>query len=184
LIRPIAVILVALALGCAAPRYMLNQAERPATIAPKPGLARLVVIRSGSLCFFITVDEFLDARMIGQTRGKSFFVADVEPGVRYVTARGTDTDTVGLNFEAGRVYFLELHMYPGGFVRLAPMEAEKALAATGRITYRTYKGEGPDMTAEAFRKTVGKFERKIHARPDKYKDITEYNGWVPTAPAK
>ena len=178
-----ALALVALLAACGAPRYMVNQDARPA-IAPKADRAQLVIVRNGTLCFFITVDEYLDARMIGQTRGKSYITADVEPGTRYVTARGTDTDTVGLNFEPGRVYFLELHMYPGGFVSLTPMDTEKALNAVSKVTYRTYKGGGADMSAEDFRDTVGKFERKVHARPDKYGDITDYSGWVPTAPAK
>ncbi len=175
-LRPLAgLALLLLLAACGAPRYMVNQEPRPA-IAPKADRAQLVVIRDSSLCFFITVDEYLDARMVGQTRGKSFFVADVEPGERYVTARGTDTDTIALNFEPGAVYFVELHMYPGGFVSLSPMDTNKALKAVSKNTYRTYKGGGAEMSAEDFRATVGKFERKVHARPDKYRYLMEYEG--------
>ena len=171
----IALAVLALLVGCAAPRYMVNQATRP-EISPKPAQAELVVIRDGHLCFFITVDEFLDGRMIGQTRGRSYFTSDVAPGTHYITASGMDTDTVRVAFEPGRVYFLELHMYPGGFVSLSPMATDKALSALGSLTYRTYNGTGADLPAEEYRSLVDKFERESQAKPEKFKYLTDYEG--------
>ncbi len=53
------------------------------------------------------IENFLDRKFIGRLRKSSFFVAAVEPGRHYVVANGENRETVLLDFEAGKTYYLE-----------------------------------------------------------------------------
>lgn len=170
--------LVLASLAACAPKHMIAQDSRP-TVAPKPAVAQLVVIRDGSLCFFLTVDEYLDGKLMGQTHGKSYFVTEVPAGTHYVSARGNSTDTVRMNFEPGRVYFLGVGMYPGGFIDLYTMPAERALAdmASPSLTYRIFNKQSNVTLPDAdYKAEIDALERAIKNNPEKYKEMLQYKG--------
>ena len=50
--------------------------------------AKLVIYRGTSFGFAVKLDNYLDEKFIGQTKGKSFFITTVEPGEHYVIASG------------------------------------------------------------------------------------------------
>ena len=60
----------------------------PTEIKADPDNAKLVIYRGTSFGFAVKLDNYLDEKFIGQTKGKSFFITTVEPGEHYVIASG------------------------------------------------------------------------------------------------
>jgi hypothetical protein len=121
--------------------------------------------------------------MIGQTRGKSFFIAEVKPGAHFVMAKAENVAAAKINFEAGRIYILDQGVYPGfwtmrtGFSPMIPENAKKQLGEEG-MQYRVYNTANPgdDMDAKDYEETKADFEKEIKADPNRHKDILEYKG--------
>ena len=82
----------------------------------QPGLAikstKAVLVIGTTLSGLNSSDLYLDGKMIGQTKGKSFFITDVEPGTHYVMARAEKISTEKIKFEAARIYFLKQGIDP------------------------------------------------------------------------
>lgn len=95
------------AVGCA-PTYMVT--KEPCIdvrgIVPSPGKSALVVGRITTFGAGVNIENYLDKTFIGTTKGRSFFVSSVEPGQHYVTSQAENLDTVLLNFEPGKTYYL------------------------------------------------------------------------------
>lgn len=93
--------------GCA-PTYMV--AKEPCIdvrgVIPSPGKSALVVGRTTTFGGGVNIENFLDKQFIGTTKGRSFFVSSVEPGRHYVTSQAENLDTVLLNFEPDKTYYL------------------------------------------------------------------------------
>ncbi len=170
-------------LSCAAGTvHMIEQDVRP-TLATKPDKAVLVIVRTTSLGWGLTFDNYIDGKMIGQTRGKSFFITEVQPGTHFVMAKAENVAAAKINFEAGRIYFLDQGIYPGfwtmrtGFSPMAAEEAKKQLGESG-IQYRTYNASnpGPDMDSKDYEETKADFEKEVKGDPKRHKNILEYRG--------
>jgi hypothetical protein len=91
--------------ACGGPKHMITMDVKPA-IAPKPDKAVLVIARTTSIGFAVTIENYLDKKLIGQTKGKSYFMTDVQPGQHYVMGHAENWATARINFEAGKIYFL------------------------------------------------------------------------------
>lgn len=103
--------------GCG-PRHML--AKEPCIdirgVVPAPGKSALVVGRTTIFGSGVNIENYLDKKFIGTTKGHSFFVSPVEPGSHYVTARAENFDTVLLNFEPDKTYYLQNEIRMGVFI--------------------------------------------------------------------
>lgn len=170
--------------SCAAgTKYMIEQNTKP-PIAPKADKAVLVIVRTTSLGWAITIDNYIDGKMIGQTRGKSYFMAEVTPGSHFVMAKAENVAAARINFEAGRVYFLDQSIYPGfwtmrtGYSTMTKEDALKQVNESG-CDYRVYdtKNPGPDMDAKDYNETKADFEKEVKEDPKRHKDILEYKGY-------
>lgn len=75
-------------------------------IKPPVGKAALVVGRTTVFGSAINIDNFVDRKFTGTTRGRGFFVTNVEPGEHYAIADAENFDTVFLNFEPDKTYWL------------------------------------------------------------------------------
>ena len=171
-------------LSCAAGTvHMIEQDMKP-PLAVKSDKAVLVVVRTTSLGWAIVVDNYLDGKMIGQTRGKSCFSTEVKPGSHYVMAKAENVAAARINFEAGRIYFLDQSVYPGfwkmrtGFSPMTAEEAKKQLSEDG-MQFRIYNtgNPGPDMDAKDYQETKDDFEREVKEDPGRHKDTLEYKGY-------
>jgi len=98
---------VLLLVGCA-PNYMVAKEHCVDIrgVVPSPGKSALVVGRTTTFGSGVNVDNYLDKNFIGTTKGRSFFVTSVEPGRHYITSQAENLDTVLLNFEPGKTYYL------------------------------------------------------------------------------
>ncbi len=177
-------LLSVLLVSCAAgTKYMTEQDTKP-PIAPKADKAELVIVRTTSLGWAITIDNYIDGKMIGQTRGKSYFIAEVQPGSHFVMAKAENVAAARINFEAGRVYFLDQSIYPGfwtmrtGFSAMTKEDALKQVNESG-CDYRVYdtKNPGPDMEAKDYNETKADFEKEVKEDPKRHQDVLEYKGY-------
>ena len=107
--------------GCS-PSRMVAKTPCPdlREIKPQAGKAALVVGRTTSFGGAVNIDNFVDQKFTGTTRGQGFFVTNVEPGEHFAIADAENFDTLFLNFEPDKTYWL----HQG--VRLGIMSARTA----------------------------------------------------------
>lgn len=102
-------------------------------IAPPPGKAALVIAETMreenyDLEDNPNIENFLDRKFIGRLKSYSFFVTMVEPGRHYVVANGENRETVLMDFEAGKTYYLEQETRMGLYLprtRFIPVKADR-----------------------------------------------------------
>ncbi len=174
--------------------HMIAKDDKPA-IASKSGKAMLVIIRPtkwGGSVGTITiggghiVTNYLDAKMIGQTHGKSYFITEVKPGTHYIMAQSENIAVARLHFEAGKIYILQQLLFPGfnplkkvprtGF---APMTADDFVKEIKDADYLVYDTAHPgeDMSQKDFQEAKADFEREVKEDPARHKDTLGYKGY-------
>jgi hypothetical protein len=161
---------------------MIGQEVKP-PIAPKADKAVLVIVRTTSMGFGVVIDNYIDGKMIGQTRGKSYFISNVKPGRHYLMAHAENIAVARLNFEAGRMYFFDQGIYPGFWkarTGLTPLAAKDALVQINEsgCDYRIYdtKNPGEDLSAKDYQEAKDDFEKEVKEDPARHKDTLEYRG--------
>lgn len=165
--------------GCVAGTHMIAKEDKP-SISAKSDKAVLVIIRTTSFGWGSIVDNYLDGKMIGQTQGKMFFVAEVTPGVHYVISHADNTDTARLKFEAGRIYLLQQGIYPGWniitrFSPITPEEFAKEVQEANFVVYDT-QHPGKDMSEKDLKEAKDDFEKEV--KNGEHKDILQINGYT------
>ena len=88
--------------GCAATSMVAP--DRKPDLAPRTDMATLVIIRDTSFGFAIVFWNYLDGKLIGETKGKTYFVTRVKPGPHYVVVATENAAVAHLNFEPGKIY--------------------------------------------------------------------------------
>lgn len=167
--------------ACGGPKHMITMDVKP-TIAPKSDKAVLVIARTTSIGFAVTIENYLDKKLIGQTKGKSYFITDVTPGKHYVMGHAENWATAGINFEAGKMYVLNQDIRMGvwmartGFSPLTWNDAMKEINESG-MEYRVYdiKNPGEDMSDKDFNDARDDFEKEV--KEGEHKDIVDYKGY-------
>jgi hypothetical protein len=165
--------------GCAEKFHMVAREDSPA-FAPKPDKALLVIIRTATFNGDEIFNNYLDGRMIGQTRGRTAFLTDVAPGRHYVTSRAENVDTIRLNFEAGRIYFLLQGIYPGWtatsrFTSLTIEEFKKEASEAEFFSYDAVH-PGKDLSIKEF--TEAKNSAAREGKDESRKELLEYRGYL------
>jgi hypothetical protein len=166
--------------ACGGPKHMVTMDTKPALTA-KTGKALLVIARTTSMAFGVTIENYLDKQFIGQTKGKSYFITDVAPGQHYVMGHAENWSSARINFEAGRTYFLNQDIRMGvwmartGFTPLTANDAVSQINESG-MEYRVYdtKNPGDDMSDKDFNEVKADFDKE--AAQGEHKDIVEYKG--------
>lgn len=171
--------------GCAGSRSNTSRREKP-QLAPRPGAALLVVVRTTSYGWALVIDNYLDGQMIGSTRGNSYFIADVAPGPHYVMARAENIAVARLHFEAGRVYFLNQSIFPGFWkarTGFNVMSLEDGLKQTddSKCDYRVLESPGEALSAKDFDEARDDFEKEVAKEPQRHRDTLEYRGFAMAA---
>ena len=167
--------------ACGGPKHMITMDVKH-IIAPKPDKAVLVIARTTSMAFGVTIENYLDNKLIGQTKGKSYFITDVQPGQHYVMGHAENWATARIKCEAGKIYFLNQDIRMGvwmartGFTALAANDAASQLNESG-MEYRVYdtKNPGEDMSEKDFNEAKDDFEKEV--KEGEHKEIVDYKGY-------
>ena len=125
-----------IATGCG-PSRMVLKANCPdlREIKAPEGKAAMVIGRATNFGGAINIDNYLDKKFIGTTRGRGFFTTIVEPGEHYVIGDAENWDVLKLGFERGKTY------YVGQGVRLGVFSARTSYTVmTGDQLYREMDG--------------------------------------------
>lgn len=174
-----------LLLGCSKP-YMVTP-ERPDIVIDRQK-ATLVIIRdslyrrAGESTIFA---NYIDCKFIGDTLGKSYIVAKVEPGPHHVICITENFGVAFFDFQPGTVYFLNQRVMIGVFrERTAgyfPMTYDEAMLSISGCEYRKYDPTTnfPDMAEVDYKQAVSDYAGGVRDYPDGYKALLEYEGYKP-----
>jgi hypothetical protein len=169
--------------GCAT-GYMVKRDVKPEFRA-KSDTATLVIIRDAALGFGVVFWNYLDGKMIGETKGKTYFVTEVKPGPHYVVVATENAAVAHFDFQPGRVYFLREGVIMGwwrartsGFEPLTYEQAQEAMNGCTYLEFDTAKG-AEDMDPKQYRQAVDDYHAEVKQNPEGFKAILEYNGYVP-----
>jgi hypothetical protein len=146
-------------------------------------MATLVIIRDTSFGFAIVFWNYLDGKLIGETKGKTYFVTRVKPGPHYVVVATENTAVAHLDFQPGKTYYLREGVLMGlwrartsGF---SPMTQQEAVEAMKSCTYMEYdpKRGGEDMDPKLYQQAIADYHTEVKQNPAGFKDMLEYKGY-------
>jgi hypothetical protein len=128
------------------------------------------------------IKNYLDGKYIGGNKENSYFMTEVKPGVHYVTADGGNKDTVRMNFEAGRIYFLRQGVGPGVFrsiTRYFPMTLQDALHEAQIIVFNVYDTQHPgeDLSQKDYQAEKKDYDDEVKKDPSHRRDVAQYKGF-------
>jgi hypothetical protein len=161
--------------------HMIKQDVKP-PLAVKPGKAVLVIMRTGSFYGDTDIKNYLDGKYIGGDKDNCYFMTDVKPGVHYVTADGGNKDTVRMNFEAGRIYFLRQGVAPGvfrSFTQYFPMTLQDALREAQAIDFMVHDTQNPgnDLSQKDYEAEKKDYDEEVKKDPSHRSDVAQYKGF-------
>ena len=166
--------------GCAATQML--KPEKAPSLAAAPDSALLVIVRDAWVGSAIVFWNYVDGKLIGETKGKTYIVTRVAPGPHYVVAATENTAVAHFDFQAGKRYFLQQGIAMGlwrartsGFF---PMTAQAAQEAIQGCTYLELdpNAAAPPMEAALHQKAIDEYNAGIKENPDGYKELLVYKG--------
>lgn len=173
-------------LAACSPAHMVKKADNfnIMTVKPDPGKAALVIARTTNFGGAVNFYNYLDRTFIGVTKGKGCIVKkDVEPGLTYLIARTESLETGKLQFEAGKVYYVQESPRIGWVVArvtLAPVTPEHLVDEIGSDGCSYYEidasDRASDLTDHEYKEAVTDYEREIGE--GYHKEFTTYKGFV------
>ncbi|OGP67613.1 MAG: hypothetical protein A2031_09610 [Deltaproteobacteria bacterium RBG_19FT_COMBO_43_11] len=177
----LAMLFIVLLSGCAATSMVAP--DRKPDLTPRADSATLVIIRDTSFGFAIVFWNYLDGKLIGETKGKTYFVTNVKPGPHYVVVATENAAVAHINFQAGKSYYLREGVIMGvwrartnGF---SPLNKQEAIEAMNNCTYMEYnaKSGGEDMDPKLYQQAIANYHEEIKKNPDGFKSMLEYKGY-------
>jgi len=159
--------------ACGGPKHMITKDVNP-HLAIKPNKAVLVI--GTTISGIKTFDFYIDGKMIGQAKGKSYFITDVEPGMHYVMARAEKISTEKIKFEASRIYFLAWDSR----IAFTPLTLDEGLNMMNESD-RVYlmfdiQNPGKDLSQKDYQEAINQFEEEARVDPKNHKKFLEYKG--------
>ena len=173
-------ILLHILTGCAATHMIV--ADKKPDLSVKNN-ATLVIVRDQTLPV-IVIWNYLDNKLIGETKGKMYFIARVRPGLHYVIAESENITVVQMNFEAGKVYYIHQDIWPGGWranTGLSVLSQTEAVKAMKDCEYWEYnpKNPGKDIDPDKYSQGVKDYNIDVQKNPVAYKPFLQYPGYNP-----
>jgi len=176
----ILVICGALLSGCATTQML--RPEHPSELLAKEDKALLVIIRDGFVGSGIVFWNYLDDQFIGETKGNTYFITDVDPGQHYIVVESENVCAANLTFEAGKRYFLRegatIGWWRARTSGFSPVGAEEAMELIKNLTYleRDENGELKNMDPEVYKTAIEEYKADVEANPDAFKEMLQYEG--------
>jgi hypothetical protein len=85
------------------------------TFEPKSEAAGLYVVRSESAAAFLSMVVEVDGKPMAKTSSQSFAYLELAPGKHVITSKAENVDSLELNVEAGKLYYVLQETKPGNF---------------------------------------------------------------------
>jgi len=160
---------------------MVESTKKP-VLKASADKALLVVSRTTSYGWGKVIDNFVDQKFIGQTQGKSYFVAQIDPGVHYIISSAENRGCAKINFEAGKTYFLNNVIYPGAWSARTKFMADKIEYFNEQLPEMSYfvvapNAEIPELSKEDYDESVADYEKDIKEDPQDFETITNIIGY-------
>lgn len=164
--------------------YMIEQETKP-EIKPKSDKATIVVYRHVSFGGMVVFSTYIDNKLAGQTKMKSYFIAEVDPGEHYIVTSAENNSCAKINTEAGKVYYLNVIPHMG------VMKARVGTSASDPETFEEQKPEmdyyqlsttdlSPDdlkMEDDEYKETIADYEKELVEDPERHKDMVNIKGY-------
>ena len=167
--------------GCATTSMIAP--DRKLDLTPRADSSTLVIIRDAFMGTGIVFWNYLDGKLIGETKGKTYFVTNVKPGPHYVVVTSENTAVAHLNFKPRKIYYLREGVTMGlwrartsGFSPLNPQEAREAM---NNCTYWEYdpKLGGENMEPKLYQQAIANYNEEVKQNPEGLKNMLEYRGY-------
>jgi len=162
----------------------MAQPDKAPELTSSSDKATLVIVRETFFGGAIVFWNYLDQKLIGETKGKTYFVTSVAPGPHYVVIATENTAVAHFDFKPGKTYFLGQGVAMGlwrartsGFYPMTQEDAAKAIKDCTYLAYDPKTGQ-EDMDPQLYRKAIDEYQKDVKENPDKFKDILEYDGVV------
>lgn len=111
----VSVAVSALLLGACAsvPPGLDKQEAELKAFAPKTESAGVYIIRSDTAASFLNMQVEVDGKPIAKVATQSFVYTELAPGKHALTSKAENTDTLELEVEAGKLYYVMQDTKPG-----------------------------------------------------------------------
>jgi hypothetical protein len=180
-----AIVLVSFLSVTAGGSFVMEESDSTPIITPVEDKALLVFMRTTSFSFSLLVDNYVDGKWIGQTRKKSCFQTEIEPGEHFVQCghKGKWVRTEKLPFEAGRIYFLKQIICKGPpftvCIAIDTMGVGEAREQLPECHYYVQgKKRGKDLKEDVYKDALEEFAEESKEDPDRHRNVTEYRGYT------
>lgn len=167
-----------------APQHMTfleDPAINISSVKPEAGKAALVVVRTTKFGGAIEFDTYLEKKMIGVTQWKSYFIkTDIAPGVYYVFSKAENIETVKINFEPDRVYYVHQSPRMGAWKARVSIALETPEQIMGefdndtRLVVYDPRDAGDDLSDEDYMEAAADYEREV--KEGLHKEYEGYRG--------
>ena len=167
--------------GCAATSMIAP--ERQPNLSPSVDKATVVIIRDAFMGNAIVFWNYIDGKFIGETKGKTYIVTQVNPGKHYLVVTTENTAVAQIDFKPGRIYYLREGIAMGiwrartsGFSPMTPQEAKEAMNS---CTYWEVdpKSSIGDMDPKLYEKAIADYHLEVQQNPEGFRDILLYQGY-------
>jgi len=167
--------------GCASTSMIAP--ERQPNLTPSADKATLVIIRDTSMGFAIVFWNYLDGKLIGETKGKTYFVTQVSPGLHYVVVTTENSAVAQIDFKPGKIYYLREGVTMGlwrartnGFSPLTSQEANESMSKCTYVELDSKNNVG-DMDAKLYQQAIADYHKGVKDNPEGFKAMLEYKGY-------
>lgn len=167
-------------IGCAATHMLVT--EKKPDLSSDPNAATLVIIRDVFLGRAIAVWNYVDGKLIGETKGYTYFITKVKPGKHYVIAESENVTTVQIDFKPNKKYYLRQDIWMGMWrarTGYSVYSSDEAAVAMGKCEFWEYDKNNPgeDLPKEKYEQAIKDYEIGLKNDPKGYKPFLEYPGY-------
>ena len=168
IVAGIAVLLLATIVQAA--EYYTKHKDDHRRVEPAEGMALIYVFRPAVVGAAIKTWTFVDDQVIGVSKPKGYYFAQVEPGTRIVWAKAENTSALEVDLEAGKTYFFKTGIRLGlgkarvSLDQIAESSAEKYF---GKCSYCELTDSGRARGAEIAANRMDRAENKVEKQKSK-----------------
>lgn len=179
------VLLALLSLTACGGFSMIENSTQEKVIKPEQGKAALVIYRHISFGGAVVFNTYLDNEIIGQTKWKSYFVAQVTPGEHYLIASSENEACAKINLEEGKVYYATQIPHIGVMktrVALSAGSPEEFNEQQHEMTFYNFVGVEKEslkhLEREDYDEAVSEHEKELIEDPDRHADMANLKGYL------